>query len=107
MREGNRVVGHVVHREPEYSRDDVRLLVAQMMWERSLGPHGYPLDEATSADADPDNHDAKFRFTVGDPVRDFAEKAQKDAEDAYRKQWPDANMNGLVFQVKKESRPTK
>lgn len=104
VREGNRVVGHVVTREPEWSPQDVRLVLAQYEWERSLGSHGIPLDEAMSNEANPNNYKGGFYFETPPPLVDWAEKSRRSAEKKYREEHPGDDMDGLVFQPVKRSR---
>jgi len=52
------------------------------------------MSEAT----DPAN---QFAFYGAEPVTDWAEKARLDKEDAFKKQHEKANMNGVIFSVKK------
>lgn len=85
--------------EPEWSAEDVALLVASRQQERELGSHGIPLSEAM----DPNN---QFKFKGQDaPKVDFAEKARLDAQDAFykandRKDNP-VNRNGHTWGVTK------
>ena len=115
VREAGVVVGHVVHREPEWSPADYDLLAAEDAWERSLDPNGIPMDEATDAQAG--ERDGAFFFRAGvrtvnpetksvhyAPVTNYAEKARLDAEDAFKKDFPDSSMNGAYFHVEKVSR---
>lgn len=94
-----RLAGTVSRSEPEWSADDLRLTLAQWAWDQNLGRHGIPMDEATDPGADPNDYGNPLRFVVGKPVTDWAEKARLDAQDKYRKHWPDASMNGLIFPV--------
>lgn len=88
--------------EPEFTPEQVDLLLASDLLEADTGPHGFLLSESTSPDADPANDNAKFRF-VGKraPMVDYAEKARLDAADAFKAKYKDANLNGLIFRVEK------
>jgi hypothetical protein len=112
MWDGDRVVGHEVRREPEYSPLDVRMLLAQLVWERSLDENGIPFDEATDPQAA--KRDGEFFFRAGIPVENpqthvvsnaplinYATKAREDALDALRKAEPEGNLNGMFFPVVK------
>jgi hypothetical protein len=78
----------VVTRTPEFTREDVALLVASRRMQREIGPHGIPMSEAM----DPAN---QFAFKgPGQPKVDWAEKALRDDIDAYYKGRPDINRNG-------------
>lgn len=99
-----RMVRAIAIPEPEWSRDDVAFLVASRLRERELGPHGIPMSEAM----DPAN---EFAF-VGQrlPTVDFAEKARKDAQDAYYKQYDKkdnpVNRNGHTWSVSRRPKPS-
>lgn len=85
--------------EPEWSAEDVALLVASRQQERELGSHGIPLSEAM----DPAN---QFKFRGQDaPKVDYAEKARKDAEAAFYKKHDTkdnpVNRNGHIWGVTK------
>jgi hypothetical protein len=82
------------------------MVMAQMLWEQSLNPLGFPIDEATSDEAREDNYESGFYYRRAEaPVIDWAMKKSKDWEDAYRKDHPDWDTNGLMFPVVKVSRP--
>jgi hypothetical protein len=78
----------VVTRTPEFTREDVALLIASKRMQREVGAHGIPMSEAM----DPAN---QFAFKgPGKPQVDWAEKALRDDIDAYYKGRPDINRNG-------------
>ena len=81
-------------REPEFTPDEVARLIESRRFERSLGPHGFPMDEAT----DPAN---QWVFE-GAAVTDWAEKARLDKLDRMRTENKDANFNGVTVQVRKK-----
>lgn len=97
---GNLLRITVSRAEPEFTTEQVDLLLASELLEADTGPHGFLLSEATSPDADPANPKAKRRY-VGrsKPTVDRAEKARLDAADAYKAKHKDANLNGLIFKV--------
>lgn len=87
----------IVTRDAEYTPEDLALLLASRRKDAEVGPHGFPMSEAT----DPANESA---FTgPRKPRVDFALKAQKDAMDQYYKVWPDANRNGHLWGVTRKS----
>lgn len=87
----------VVTREPEFSRDDVASLLALRRLEQEIGPHGFPMSEAT----DPAN---QFAFEGYEkPRTDYVEKARRDAMEAFYKRYPDANRNGHIWGVKRRT----
>lgn len=71
--------------------------------EKDRGAHGQPMSESTSPLANPINPDGQWTYQSGAPLVDYAEKARRDAEDEYRKQY-DKVPNGLIFPVTKVSR---
>ncbi len=80
-------------------------MIAHFANEAERGPHGHPMAEATSPLADPGNPDGTYRYVAGPlPVIDYAEQAENGARDAYRKKWPDADMQSLIFPVKRVER---
>lgn len=79
-------------------------MIASFEVEAETPDHGFHLSEALSAEADPANRDGAFKFVAGEPVVDYAEKARRDAEKAYRDAYKDANLNGLFFPVRKVDR---
>lgn len=100
--DGNLLRVTVSRAEPEFTTEQVDLLLAAELLEADTGPHGFLLSESTSPDADPANPKAKFRY-VGKraPMVDYAEKARLDASDAYKAKYKDANLNGLIFRAEK------
>lgn len=107
-----------VEREPEWTPDQVALVLGVEAYEALIGPHGQPLDEALSVDSDPSNRQGKRIYRAGVPVttpegqtvyaplRDWAQKAKDDAVESYKKSvGEDANLNGLVWPITVEERP--
>ena len=75
--DGNLTGFTVVCRDPEFTREDVALLLASRRLEQEMGPHGIPMSEAL----DPAN---QFAFEAPEkPVIDWAEKTARDASDRY------------------------
>lgn len=88
-------------------------------YDRMLGRHGQPMDEAMSPDSDPSNREGVRVYKAGVPVVtpegdviyaplvDYAQRAQDDAMENYRKSAGEgANLSGLVFPVEAiERRP--
>lgn len=107
-----RVVSVRVEREPEWSSEQVSLMLGVQAYERSLGPHGQPMDEALSPDSDPSNRNGARIYRAGvpvvtpegktiyAPVVDWAQRTQDEAMENYRKSAGEgANLSGLVFPV--------
>jgi len=82
----------VTAREPEFSPDQVALLLASHALEvEPRNAYGVPMSEATDLKN-------QWRFK---PTRktDWSAKAVADAADALAKQYPDGNHNGHVWSV--------
>lgn len=79
-------------------------MIASFEVESETPDHGFHVSEALSEEADPANREGAFKFVAGTPVVDYAEKARRDAEKSYREQYKDANLNGLIFPVRKVDR---
>jgi hypothetical protein len=89
-----RVESVVTLREPEFSPDDVALLLASRLKDaRPRGQHGVLLSEAT----DPGS---RGQWEVPAPTTDFAQQALNRAQDEYKKRWGDrADMSVLLWHV--------
>lgn len=95
-----RVVASVTEREPEWCRADVEALIAFIEMGR-VGPHGQPMSEATSREADPSNPDRTIGYEV-EVWTDFAAKTLSEYKARYKAQYgDDVNMDELKFIVKK------
>lgn len=101
-----------VERESDWTPEQVSLVLGVQAYQRSLGPHGQPMDEAMSPDSDPSNRDGKRIYKAGvavttpegkkmyAPLIDFAERAQAQAMENYKKSaGENADLTGLVFPV--------
>lgn len=90
-----RLVQAVVSREPEFSEDDVAALLALRVVQRDTGRYGESIEEATSAEADPNYYgDHAVRFIVSHVVNQA-----EAAVERYRKANEDAIGDGAVFRV--------
>lgn len=99
--DGDRLIGHVVTREPEFTPEDLALLLAFQRAENApRGPHGHLLSEAMDPAANP-SVEGGFHYEAALPTTDWAEKALKDAQDAYYKKYKDANRNGHSWAVRR------
>lgn len=79
--------------EPRFTRDEVALLLASRRVEQEpRGSHGHLLSQAT----DPKS---RGRWKAQLPTVDFAARELNAAQDAYRKQYPDADMDSLLWAV--------
>jgi hypothetical protein len=102
--ENGRLARALSTREPEFSEDDVALLLAHIRHQRSIQPHGYTLDEAISPEADPSNRKGAYYFRAGAPYIDFAEKARLDEQRKFREAYPDADLSAYIFPIEKVER---
>lgn len=95
------LVGQTVRREPEFDAGQVAILLAHERAEADRGPHGFPMSEAASPDADPNKPGGWHYVANKVPRVDYAAKAEGDARDAYYKQYKDANRNGHVWYTRR------
>lgn len=82
--DGDRLVRQVTVREPEWSPDEVALLIAGRRFEAETGSHGVSMSEATDA-----AFAGKWRFNEK-PKVDYVELARMQAQAAHYKQYPSA-----------------
>jgi hypothetical protein len=99
--------------ESEFDPTDIAWLEALEEYERTVGPHGFTMAEATDPDADPNSPNSHYRFRAGVPVTtpegrvewgvqfDWAEKARLDFIDRARGNDPDA-LNGAIIPVHRQ-----
>lgn len=81
--------------EPRFTRREVAVLLASRRAERvRRGPHGVLMSEATA-------RENKFKFRVPLPTEDYAAKALHVAQEKYRKDYPNASMDSLLWRVEK------
>ncbi|MBL5975374.1 MAG: hypothetical protein D3X82_16900 [Candidatus Leucobacter sulfamidivorax] len=97
-------------REPEWDDEQRAYVVEYLAWRRRIGPHGHPMDEATSPLADPANENAQWRYYADPlPIVDYAMREREMAREAYKKQiGEEGSMAGLIFTVERvniEDRP--
>lgn len=90
-------------REPEWNDEQRQLVIEYLRWQRRIGPHGHPMDEATSPLADPANREAEWRYYADPlPIVDHAARARGLVEEAYRRNLREGDsMAGLIFTVEK------
>lgn len=94
MYEGDRLIGSVTYREPEFSTKDVDRLLASELLDGDVGPHGIQMADATN----PAN---EYAFDVPDvPSIDFAARALNVKKDQYYKKWPDADERSHRWRVR-------
>jgi hypothetical protein len=85
----------VVHRSPEFTREDVALLLAMRRQKAEIGPHGFSRVEAT----DPDSR-GKFEAY---PITDWVEHTIAKAAAQRRKEYPDDPGHGLKWGVRRRN----
>lgn len=87
----------VAVQEPRFSRDEkATLLAARRLANAPRGDHGILLAEAM----DPEN---QFAFEVDPPVTDWAAKKRNEFIDAYKKQYPQADMSAIHVRVRRRT----
>lgn len=59
------------------------------------------MSETTSTKGQPFNRDAEWHYEVDAPIRDAAAAAIGAARRQYEKDYPKADMDGLIWQAKK------
>lgn len=93
----------MTRREPEWDDEQRELALAFAAYMRDMGPNGEQLSEATSDLADPNYYGpGSIRYVARGHFTNWAEKAKRDAEDAYKKEAGDnANLNGMFWTVEK------
>lgn len=92
----------VEYREPEWDAEQRALMLAYERYMSDIGPHGQPMSEATDPRANPLDYDGGYVYVADDPITDWAEKARLDRIESKRAELGDkANMNGLIFPVRK------
>lgn len=79
--------------QPRFTPREKNLLLASRRDEKLRGEHGVLMSEAT----DPAN---RYAFSVPNPTRDWAALALAQKQREYRKKYPDAEMDGLLWRVK-------
>lgn len=89
------VVLSVTVTQPRFTpRERAVLLASRRAEQARRGQHGQLMSEAT----DPKN---QFAYQARGPITDWAQKKLDEAEDAYKKKYPDADMGSLHFWVEK------
>lgn len=96
------LVGSVTEREQEWARSDVESLIA-FMQSKQVGPHGFPMDIATSPLGDPSNPDREWEWHVPLPSLDYPSRELAKAQKKYSDAYPDADLSALLWRV--ERRP--
>lgn len=91
-----------VTREPEWTLDELNWTLAARAYEAAIGPHGQPLVEATSAEANPANDEGAYFYRAGKPIIDWALRTQLQATARMRKNLQEGeSMDGYHIPVEK------
>lgn len=91
------ITGWITTREPEFSAADRANLIASVEAEKApRGAHGLPISETT----DPAS---QYEWEIPLPTLDFAQAKLDAAVAAYKKQYPDADTNALLWRVLRKS----
>jgi hypothetical protein len=96
-------VGSVTTREPEFTPDQVTLLLAHEALMADMGSHGQPMSEATSPLANPSDPNRQWVYEGRGPVVDYAAQAIEKKREQYKAALPkDKPMPaGLLFRADK------
>lgn len=101
VRENGRIVGTRITREPEFDREQLILLLAASRLDADIGPHGHPMSEATSSEADPAVAGG-WRYSAGPyPDIDFAQQALDRAQATYDAANKNSDRAGHVWRVRR------
>lgn len=85
-----------------WGEEEVELMLAYQSFMNDIGPNGERMSEATSPGADPNDYDNPLRYVAHGPFTNWAEKAKKDAIDAWKKAaGENENTNGHYWTVEK------
>lgn len=95
--ESGRLARAVTVREPEFTPWDRAALLTDVADSKvPRGGHGRTISEVT----DPDN---QFAYEVEPPAMDWAQKKLDEAQAAYKKSNPNADMGALLWRVTKRN----
>jgi hypothetical protein len=96
-----------VETEPEWTDDQLELLLALDGIDPDVGPHGVPMDEATSPLADPNDRFQGWHYEVPPPRIDHAQRALNVAQDDRKQAFPDEDAGSLLWSLNRvEDGPT-
>lgn len=92
--------GFTVAREPEFSRDDLALMLAAQQLTLETTPNGNLIEEELSEDGNPKSWTRQWDWKVEHRVN-YAEAAKAKARAEYAKRHEDADLSGHIWSVKK------
>lgn len=88
--------------ESEWDDESRDLAIASDLLRRRTGALGQYLPESTAPGADPTDYKSGYRYVSEGPFIDWAEKTERDALEALRKdRGENANLNGVYFTVRR------
>lgn len=100
-----RLGGFEIEREPEWSDEDLAILLAlieiraeEAAQAADYGPHGRPMDEATSPDADPADRRYGYHYETRVRVDHAQRKLNRDRTDR-AKAFPDEDGDSLIWSL--------
>lgn len=99
--DGGRLIRSVTTVEPEWDVEQRSLLLASVRLEADIGPHGQPMSEATSPDADPARPGGWSYRANKLPIIDRAARELDHARADYEKRYPNADTAGHVWRVER------
>lgn len=99
--EGRPTVFHI-DQEPEWDDEQIDLVLAAQDLAGSVGPHGIPMSEATSALADPSDRSRGWRYIVPPPRIDHAQRALNLAQRERAEAYPEEDTDSLLWTVQRE-----
>lgn len=104
--EAGRPARYRVETEPEWDEEQLDLLLALDGLDAPVGPHGIPMDEATSPLADANDRHRGYHYETRVKV-DHAQRALNTAQDQRRAAYPDEDAGSLLWTlVRVEDGPT-
>lgn len=89
-----------VDTEVEWDQEQLDLVLALDGIDPEIGPHGVPMDEATSPLADPNDRRRGWHYVTHVRV-DHAQRALNIARDERAKAWPDEDAGSLLWSLER------
>lgn len=89
-----------IEEEVEWDQEQLDLMLALDGIDPELGPHGVPMDEATSPLADVNDRFRGWHY-VPHVRTDHAQKALNAAQDERAKTWPEEDAGSLLWSLER------